>query len=61
MADVDTTLVKEIFDIPQRKWKPDVQHHRKTDDLRTGLEVLEWGRSGHRQTLPNRPAPLKQS
>ncbi len=41
MAHVDTTLVKEIFDIPQGKWKPDVQHHRKADDLRTGLEILE--------------------
>ncbi len=23
------------------KWKPDVQHHRKTDDLGTGFEILE--------------------
>ncbi len=41
MADFDPALVQQIFDIPQRKWKPDVQHHRKTDDLGTGLEVLE--------------------
>ncbi len=41
MADIDTSLVKEIFDIPQRKWKPDVQHHRKTDNLGTGFEILE--------------------
>ncbi len=41
MADIDTTLVQQVFDITKRKRKSDVQHHRKTDDLRTGLEVLE--------------------
>ncbi len=41
MADIDPALVKEIFDIPQRKWKPDVQHHRQADDLWTGFEILK--------------------
>ena len=59
VTDIDTTLVKEIFDIPQRKWKPDVQHHRQADDLGTGFEVLEGGRFGHSQMLCNRPARLK--
>ncbi len=61
MTDVDPPLMKEIFDITQRKWKPDVQHHRQADDLGTGLEELEGGRFGHSQTLRNPPAPLKQS
>ncbi len=41
MTDIDTSLVKEIFDIPQRKWKSDVQYHGYTDDLGTGFEVME--------------------
>ncbi len=61
MADVDASLVQQVFDIPQRKWKPDVQHYRKTDDLGTGFEILERGRFVHSQTLRKPPAPLKQS
>ncbi len=61
MADIDPSLTKEIFDIPQRKWKPDVQHHCQADDLGTGFEVIEGGRFGHSPTLCTPPAPLKQS
>ena len=42
VAHVDASLVQQIFDIPKREWKPDVQHHRKTDDLGTGFGVLKW-------------------
>jgi hypothetical protein len=41
MADFDATLMKEIFDIPQRKWKTNVEHHGQADDLGAGFEVLE--------------------
>ncbi len=34
MADVDPAFVKEIFDIPQRKRKSNVEHHRQADDFR---------------------------
>ncbi len=61
MAHIDASLVQQVFDIPQRKWKPDVQHHRKTEDLGTGFEILEGGRFVHSQTLRKPPAPLKQS
>lgn len=61
VADIDTELVQRIFDISQRKWKTNVQHHRKADDLGTGFELLERRRSGHFQTLRNRPDLLKQS
>ncbi len=40
MAHIDPRLVQQVFDIPQRKWKSDVQHHSKANDLGTGLEVL---------------------
>ena len=61
MADIDPALVQQIFDIPKREWKPNIQHHRKADDLGAGLEILEGGRSGHGQKLRNTPTPLKQS
>ena len=41
MAHIDPALVKQIFDIPKRKRKPDIQHDRQTDDFRTGFEVFE--------------------
>lgn len=41
VADIDPAFVKQVFDIPQRKWKPNVQHHCKTNDLGTGFEVFE--------------------
>ncbi|WP_282151901.1 hypothetical protein [Ruegeria atlantica] len=61
MAHIDASLVQRIFDIPKRERETDVQHHREADDLGTGFEVFEIGRSGHVQKLRARPAPLKQS
>ena len=47
MADIDPAFMQQIFDIPKRERKSDVQHHRKADNLWTGFEVLEGGRFGH--------------
>jgi hypothetical protein len=33
VADIDSALVKQVFDIAQRQRKSDVHHHRKLDDL----------------------------
>ena len=33
MANIDSALVKQVFDISQRERKPDVHHDRKLDDL----------------------------
>ena len=33
VADIDAAFVQKIFDIPKRKRKPDVHHHRQADDL----------------------------
>lgn len=60
MAHIDPAFVQQVFDIPKRKRKSAVQHQRQTDDLRTGFEVFEGGRSGHSQTLRNRPAPSSE-
>ncbi len=46
---VDASLVQQIFDVPKRERETDVQHHCKADDIGTGFEVLERGRSGHGQ------------
>ncbi len=40
MADIDASLVQQIFDISQRMRKPDVQHHSKADDLGLVLKNL---------------------
>jgi hypothetical protein len=33
MAHIDPAFVKQIFDIAQRERKPDVEHHRETDNF----------------------------
>ena len=60
MADIDPTLVQQIFNIPKRKWESDIHHHRQADDFRTCLEVLEWIAFCHPATLVALPARLKQ-
>jgi signal transduction histidine kinase len=47
--------VEQIFDLPQREWVPNAQHHRKADDLGTGPEVLEGRALGHERRLRDRP------
>lgn len=47
MAYIDPTFMQEIFDIPKREWKSDVQHHRQADDFGAGFEVFEGGRFGY--------------
>jgi hypothetical protein len=44
MADFDTTLVQQVFDIPKRERKTDVRHHRQADDLRAGFDAFERSR-----------------
>jgi len=41
VADVDTTLEQQIFDLAQRQRVPDVHHHREADDLRRTVEIAE--------------------
>jgi hypothetical protein len=60
VADFDATLMKEIFDIPQRKWKTNVEHHGQADDLGAGFEVLEWRAFCHPKRLGWCPARLKR-
>ena len=61
VTDFYTAFVEQIFDIPKRQRKPNIQHHGQADYLRTGFEILDGGAFGHNLTLV-RPLPcLKQS
>ena len=60
MADVDAALMQEVFDIPQRKRKAHIHHHRKLDDLGRCFEISERI-SGHPETLTDLPYPLNRS
>jgi len=61
MADLDTALMQQILDVPKREREPDVHHHRQADDLAARLEVLEWVRLGHAETLASALPRLKLS
>jgi len=60
MADVDAAFVQKIFDIPKRKRKPDVHHHRQADHLRAGFEVAKWAAICHPPKLKGCPARLNK-
>ena len=55
MRDVDSSLVPEVLDVPQRVVIRDIHHHRQTDDFRRGLEVSKpehCDRYARASTLP---------
>ena len=59
MADFDPALVDtRIF---ERKWKPDVEHHCRADDVGAGFEAAVGAGAGHGERLGGRPARLKRS
>lgn len=41
VADIDAAFVQQVLDIAKRERKPDIHHHRETDDLRRRLEVAK--------------------
>jgi hypothetical protein len=41
VRDVDTALVQEVLDVPERQRIPDVHHHCKADNLGRRFEVAE--------------------
>ncbi len=42
VADIDSALVEQVFDLPQRQGEADIHHDRQADDLGRGLEIKEW-------------------
>jgi hypothetical protein len=56
MTDFDPALMQKILNIPERQGDLDVQHHRKADDVGTGLEISKWAVFDHAEKLNHRPA-----
>lgn len=40
MTHIDAALVQQVRYIAKLEWKPDVYHHCRADDLKTGLKHL---------------------
>ena len=56
MTDFDPALMQQILHFPERKREPDLQHHRKADDVGTGLEIPKWAVFCHTEKPNRRPA-----
>jgi hypothetical protein len=61
MADLDSTLMQQVFYLSQRLREPDIEHHGHADDLGTGTDIPEGGGLGHRGRLSARPANFNRS
>lgn len=59
MADIDPTFVEKVHNFAQRKWQPNVEHHRQADDLWTRFEIAKWPAFCHAGKLCGPPAHLK--
>jgi len=59
MADLDPALMQKIFDIPERKREPNVEHDCQADDFGAGFEIAKWTAFCHPAKLGCRPARLK--
>lgn len=55
------SLIQPIFQVAQKHRKPNVEHHRQTDDLMAGLEVAERGALGYEVRLAGCLDRLKKS
>lgn len=44
VTDVDSTLVEQAFDVSEREWTSNVEHHHQADDLRAGFVYLKGRR-----------------
>jgi len=47
IAYIYSTLMKQVFYVPQLEWKSHIQHHRKLDYFRAGFEIAKGYRIGH--------------
>ena len=43
VANVDSTLEQQVFDVAQRQWETHVHHHNQADHLRRRIEVTKRG------------------
>jgi hypothetical protein len=61
LADLDTALVQQVLDIPERERKANLHHHRQVDDFVARLEPLEGTGLSHATTLASPLPSLKPS
>ncbi|WP_236553195.1 hypothetical protein [Roseovarius indicus] len=61
MADLDPAFMQQVFNVPERKWEPHVEHHRQADDLLARFELFERVAFCHAGRVGRRPAGLKLS
>jgi hypothetical protein len=54
-----TPFMKKVLHITERKRETDIQHYCKSDDVRTGFKVAEWGLFDNPKTLQSSPARIK--
>jgi len=47
VTDFDAAFVRQVFDIPERKQKTDLEHYGQADDLKASLRILKGRGSGH--------------
>jgi hypothetical protein len=57
VADIDTALEQQIFDLAQRQRVPDIHHHREADNFGRTIEITEG--VFHPSKLRNSPYRLK--
>ena len=61
VANVDAPFVKQNLHVSERKWEPNVKHHRQADDLGARFEVFERRAFGHARTLSAAVIRLKRN
>ena len=54
LANVDTSLVKQVFDLSHRHRETDIHHDPQSDDAGRGLEIAEWISHPHAVRNPHR-------
>ena len=61
MADFDTALMPQIFNVAERKRESNVYHDCQADKLKADFKVVEWGALYHHESLRDQPDHLKSN
>lgn len=59
MRNADAALVEQILHIPKQSRVPDAHNYRQADDLRTGLEKVEYADTAHARKVIRSRSRLK--
>jgi hypothetical protein len=58
VADIETSLMQQVLDIAERKWKPDVHHDRQVDNFGAAVKIFEGACFRHNQRQRNGSARI---